>query len=188
MNGLESLVAALNSTFSPSTDAVSEGERHLRSLETQPSYPQALLRILAAQDVLPQTKLAAAIALKHVISTRWTALHQDDIAFIKDNLIDALCSVPNLGVRKQLAVAVGIVAQSEYIPNYKFVTGRLAALITSNNFNNVHGALMAIAAILKNFCFIHEQGIDNICNYFLNIYTHTYYLFIYLFTYTYLFL
>ena len=160
MNGLESLVAALNSTFSPSTDAVSEGEKHLRVLETQPSYTQALLRILAAPDVPPQTKLAAAIALKRVVSKRWGELPPDDVAFIKSNILDALCSVPNLSVRKQLAIVVGTVAQSEYIQNYAFVTGRLTALITSNNFSNVHGALMGIAAILKNFCFMHNQGAD----------------------------
>lgn len=167
MNGLESLVAALNSTFSPSTDAISEGEKHLRALETQPSYPQALLHVLAAQDVRPQTKLAAAIALKRVVSARWSVLHQDDVAFIKDNILDALCSMSDLGVRKQLAIVVGIVAQSEYVANYRFVTGKLAALIASNNFSNVHGALMAIAAILKNFCFIHEQNV--MCKFIFNI-------------------
>ena len=160
MHGLESLVAALNSTFSPSTDAVSEGEKHLRALEAQPSYPQALLRILAAQDVLPQTKLAAAIALKRVVTKRWGELHPDDAAFVNANILDALCSVSSLGARKQLAITFGVVAQSEYAQNYTFVTGRLAALLASNNFNNVHGALMGVAAILKNFCFMHEQGTD----------------------------
>ena len=160
MNGLESLVAALNSTFSPSTDAISEAEKHLRGLETQPSYPQALLRILAAQDMPPQTKLAAAIALKRVVTKRWGELHPDDVTFIKTNVLDALCSVPSLSVRKQLAIVVGTVAKSEYIQNYAFVTGRLTALITSNNINNVHGALMGITAILKNFCFMYDQGAD----------------------------
>lgn len=165
MNGLELLVAALNSTFGPNTDAINEGERFLRGLESQPSYPQALLRIVAAQDMPPQTQLAAAIALKRVVCARWGSVCKEDDAFVRENILSALCSASSLGVRKQLAVVVGTLAKTGYVDKHHSVMDTLSALVTSNSFSTVHGALMAIAAILKNFCFMNEQGTDPACKY-----------------------
>eukprot|EP01116_Phalansterium_solitarium_P023118 TRINITY_DN793_c0_g3_i2.p1 TRINITY_DN793_c0_g3~~TRINITY_DN793_c0_g3_i2.p1 ORF type:complete len:1027 (+),score=443.06 TRINITY_DN793_c0_g3_i2:37-3081(+) len=155
------LIRCLQNTFSPNEQERKAAEAQLKQADAAPGYPAALMQIVVAGDVHVSIKQAAAIHLKSLTWSHWSAelergafiLADGDKQFIKANVVEAVIHSPPL-IRTQLALCMENVVMADFPDRWPELLPKLLSYLTSRDLTVTLGALEALHVLVHKYEFI----------------------------------
>lgn len=151
-NSLEAIPQYLTESLNPNSARAAESK--LRQIETQPHFSINLLHVVALTNLEPAVRLAAALFLKNLVKRKWVnedgehLLPADDVAYIKNSIVDVMIKLPN-NLQIQVGETIAIVAESDFPHAWSGLIDELVAKLSTLDFVLNKGILQVAHAIFK---------------------------------------
>ncbi|KAF2180236.1 Cse1-domain-containing protein [Zopfia rhizophila CBS 207.26] len=131
-----------------------QAEAAITQQQSQPGFSLALLRIVAANSLPPNIRLASALYFKNFVKRNWVdedgnyKLPLDEVTAIKQELIGLMVAVPP-NIQAQLGEAISAIADSDFWERWETLVDDLISRLTPDNAMVNNGVLQVAHSIFK---------------------------------------
>jgi len=157
----KTLAELLKGTIDPNHR--NEAEKKLTELHKIIGFGPVVLQIVMSQDLEQPVRQAGVIYLKNMISQNWKdrepeapgapvpfAIHEQDRALIRDNIIDAVVMAPDI-IRIQLCVCVSQIVKHDFPGRWPQIVEKISIYLQNPDPKGWLGALLCLYQLTKNF-------------------------------------
>eukprot|EP00088_Acartia_fossae_P059408 TRINITY_DN7049_c0_g1_i5.p1 TRINITY_DN7049_c0_g1~~TRINITY_DN7049_c0_g1_i5.p1 ORF type:complete len:1055 (-),score=320.46 TRINITY_DN7049_c0_g1_i5:228-3392(-) len=158
---IKTLAELLKGTIDPNLR--NEAEKKLTELHKIIGFSPVVLQIVMSQELEQPVRQAAVIYLKNMISQNWKdrepeapgapvpfAIHEQDRALIRDNIIDAVVHAPDI-IRIQLGVCVSQIVKHDFPGRWPQIVEKISIYLQNPDPKGWLGSLLCLYQLTKNF-------------------------------------
>jgi len=166
---LQKLRTVVKGTLDPRTGK--EAEEQLNKIRKIAGFGPALMQMVMSEELDIAEKQAAVIYMKNLITMSWTppvklesllgsttdilpedefSIHEQDKAFIKDNLVDAIVFSSDV-VRVQLGVSALHILKQDFPEKWPSFAEKIIGHLNTQDTKPWHGALLCLYQLTKTF-------------------------------------
>uniref|UniRef100_A0A8R1DEL8 Importin N-terminal domain-containing protein n=1 Tax=Caenorhabditis japonica TaxID=281687 RepID=A0A8R1DEL8_CAEJA len=154
---MEQIGLALQETLEPDANVRRHGEDSLRTLQTSPGFIIQILQLAISeqQQIAPQIRMAAAVALKNFVKRNWgpapeVEMSQEDEQHFRDMLLEAMFNTRG-NVQEILSNALYLIAQRDFPEKWPQVVPYLSKFLTGSDLNHLVASLTSMDQIFRKF-------------------------------------
>ncbi|GMT03974.1 hypothetical protein PENTCL1PPCAC_26148 [Pristionchus entomophagus] len=124
-------------------------------------FAPTLLRIIVDPSSDDTLAITAVTYFKNTVTKHWKrdedlaesesqfVLSDEDKAFVRENIVDAICNTANVTVRNQLCYAVQTVARCDFPESWPSLPAKVATLLHTDNAAHMLGAFLVLYKLCK---------------------------------------
>ncbi|ORX83104.1 ARM repeat-containing protein [Anaeromyces robustus] len=150
-----------NATLSQDQSIRTKVELTLKEYEIQDNFMNAVLTVICSENIDLGTRHAASIYFKNRIRRGWDtekdAISENDKAFIKQNIIEALSKVPPV-IRTQLTSSINIIICNDFPEKWPQLIPNLTALLSSNEYQHNYIGVLVLNEIVRIYQFKKDES------------------------------
>ncbi|XP_077868643.1 importin-7 isoform X2 [Saccoglossus kowalevskii] len=157
----QKLVEVLQQTIHP--DTRERAEQELNQVHKIIGFAPTLLQVVMSDQLEMPIKQAGVIYLKNMVAQYWSereaenvgdpvpfSIHEHDRAAIREHLIEALITAPEL-IRVQLAVCLYQIIKADFPGRWTGIVDKVVHYLHADNTSAWFGTLVAIYQLVKNY-------------------------------------
>ncbi|PIC55057.1 hypothetical protein B9Z55_000493 [Caenorhabditis nigoni] len=154
---MEQIGAALQQTLEPNAAIRKQGEDALRTLQATPGYIIQILQLVVneEQQVAPQIRMAAAVALKNFVKRNWgpapeVEMSQEDEEQFRNMLLEAMFNT-KANIQDILSNALYLIAQRDFPEKWPELVPYLSRFLSGDDLNHLIASLTSMDQIFRKF-------------------------------------
>ncbi|CAL2030080.1 unnamed protein product [Caenorhabditis brenneri] len=154
---MEQIGAALQETLEPTEAIRKRGEESLRTLQSSPGFIIQILQLVVneQQQIAPQIRMAAAVALKNFVKRNWgpapeVEMSQEDEEQFRNMLLEAMFNTKS-NVQEILSNALYLIAQRDFPEKWPELVPYLSKFLTGSDLNHLVASLASMDQIFRKF-------------------------------------
>ncbi|XP_031504230.1 exportin-2 [Nymphaea colorata] len=166
---LETLTRCFLQTLSPDRQPRRQAEEYLASAAERPGYALAVLRLLSDASAPDQARLAASVAFKNHLRSRWSPTPDSAISAVADaekeqikTLIVRIMLSSQHPIQGQLSESLAVIGKSDFPKAWPSLLPELVASLRSaaaaSDYSAVNGVLATANSIFKKFRFQYKTN------------------------------
>uniref|UniRef100_A0A1I7U5Y5 Exportin-2 n=1 Tax=Caenorhabditis tropicalis TaxID=1561998 RepID=A0A1I7U5Y5_9PELO len=154
---MEQIGVALQETLEPNSAIRKRGEEKLRTLQSTPGFIIQILQLVVNehQQIAPQIRMAAAIALKNFVKRNWgpapeVEMSQEEEEQFRSLLLEAMFNTKS-NVQEILSNALYLIAQRDFPEKWPELVPYLSKFLTGSDLNHLVASLTSMEQIFRKF-------------------------------------